>query len=133
MTSYIKTKGENQTLSLQDLSHKLAMLMALTRPSRSADLAKLDLSRRSYSVDGVTFLPIALSKQSSQQKHGTELYFGSPIVPSCDTKGVRGPHTVSPRHTHSLSQLSFVTTIATVWECCHTCGYDSSLMYTKHV
>lgn len=75
VTSYIKARGENWTLSLQDLSHKLAMLMALTRPSRSADLAKLDLSRRSYSVDGVTFLPVALSKQSSQQKHGTEFYF----------------------------------------------------------
>ena len=44
-TSYIKTKGENQTLSLEYLSHKLAMLMAVTRPSRSADFAKLDHSR----------------------------------------------------------------------------------------
>ena len=41
--------GPNDRLPLQDLSHKLAMLMALTRPSRSADLANLDISRRTYS------------------------------------------------------------------------------------
>ena len=81
------------------------MLMALTRPSRSADLTKLDLSRRSYSVDGVTFLPIALSKQSSQQKHGTEFYFPQytldrllcPVVTLREyedrTRPLRGTHT----------------------------------------
>ena len=62
-------------ISLQDWSHKLAMLMALTRPSRLADLASLDLQSRSYSVEGVTFQPNALSKQSKQQKHGTEFFF----------------------------------------------------------
>ena len=49
--------------------------MALTRPSRSADLAKLDLQFRSYSMEGVTFLPNTLSKQSKQQKHGMEFFF----------------------------------------------------------
>ena len=75
VTAYIRSKGENKSLSLQDLSHKLTMLMALTRPSRSADLAQLDLSHRTYSVEGVTFQPTTLSKQSRQQKHGTEFYF----------------------------------------------------------
>ena len=43
VTAYLGASGDNKLLSLQDLSHKLAMLMALTRPPRSADLAKLDL------------------------------------------------------------------------------------------
>ena len=51
------------------------MLLALTRPSQSADLAKLDLQFRSYSVEGVIFQPAALSKQSRQQKHGTAFFF----------------------------------------------------------
>ena len=34
------------------------MLMALTRPSMSADLANLDIIHRTYSQEGVTFLPI---------------------------------------------------------------------------
>ena len=75
VTTYIRASGNNTSLSLQDLSHKLAMLMALTRPSRSADVAKLDLQFRSYSVEGVTFQSNALSKQSRQQKHRTEFFF----------------------------------------------------------
>ena len=74
VTGYIKSKGENKDIPLQDFTHKLAMLMALTRPSRSADLAKLNLDRRSYS-EGVTFIPMELVKQSRQQKHGTEFFF----------------------------------------------------------
>ena len=75
VTTYIRASGDNISLFLQDLSHKLAMLMALTRPStRSADLAKLDLHFRSYSVECATFHPSALSKQSRQQKHGTEFF-----------------------------------------------------------
>ena len=75
VTKHIRSMGPNDRLPLQDLSHKLAMLMALTRPSRSADLANLDITRRTYSQEGVTFLPTALSKQSRQQKHGTEFFF----------------------------------------------------------
>lgn len=93
VTAYIQLKGENKSLPLQDLSHKLAMLMALTRPSRSADLAQLDLSHRTYTLEGVIFLPITLSKQLRQQKHGTEFHFPSypprPAVVSSDhTEGV---------------------------------------------
>ena len=34
---YLLSLGENKTLSLKHLSWKVAMLLALTRPSRSAD------------------------------------------------------------------------------------------------
>ena len=56
VTKYIKSLGPNNKLTLQNLSHKLAMLMALTRPSRSADRANLDLSHRTYSP-GWGYLP----------------------------------------------------------------------------
>ena len=58
--------GDNKELSLKRLSWKVTMLLALSRPSRSADLASLDLSRRVYKPDGVCFYSSALSKQSRQ-------------------------------------------------------------------
>ena len=44
--NYLERLGENKSLPLKLLSWKLTMLLALTRPSRSADLSNLDLSRR---------------------------------------------------------------------------------------
>ena len=41
--NYIESLGESDSLSLQILTWKLAMILALTRPSRSADLVMLDL------------------------------------------------------------------------------------------
>ena len=43
VTSYINDLGENDKLSLSDLTAKTVMLLALSRPSRSADLANLDI------------------------------------------------------------------------------------------
>jgi len=40
---FIKQLGENSILSLKWISIKMAMLMALTHPSRSADLSTLDI------------------------------------------------------------------------------------------
>ena len=48
--NYIDSLGESDALSLQSLSWKLAMILALTRPSRSADLAMLDLRYRRYTL-----------------------------------------------------------------------------------
>lgn len=67
--------GDNENLSLQDLSHKLAMLLALTRPTRSVNLANLDLKFRSWTQDGVTFKPAVLAKQSNQRKERADFYF----------------------------------------------------------
>ena len=63
---YIEGLGPSGSLSLKLLTFKLVMLMALTRPSRSADLASLQLDRRRYKPEGVAFLPASLAKQSSQ-------------------------------------------------------------------
>ena len=40
---HIESLGSSDSLSLQNLTWKLAMILALTRPSRSADLVMLDL------------------------------------------------------------------------------------------
>ena len=55
------------------------MLLALSRPSRSADLASLDLSHRVYKPDGVCFYPSALSKQSRQSSQIVHFFF-PPLV-----------------------------------------------------
>jgi len=46
---YLENMGPSSSLSLKYLSFKLTMLLALTRPSHSADLASLQLSHRRFS------------------------------------------------------------------------------------
>ena len=53
---YIEGTGANSSLPLRQLLHKLCMLLALTRPSRSADLASLQIDRCRFSPEGVAFL-----------------------------------------------------------------------------
>ena len=50
------------------------MLLALTRPSRSAYLSQLDIRGRQYKPDGVVFIP---AKQSRQGKPVTPFFFPS--------------------------------------------------------
>ena len=63
-----------QTLSLQDLTIKTTMLLALTRPCRGADLAELDLNHRFFVPEGVVFTPVHLSKQSCPS-HSNVMFF----------------------------------------------------------
>ena len=51
----------DQSLSLKELSLRTVMLLALTRPSRSADISKLNLKD---TPEGAVFTPAALAKQS---------------------------------------------------------------------
>ena len=53
------------------------MLLALTRPSRSADLYELDLKGRQYQPDGVVFIPTGLAKQSRQGKPVATFFYPS--------------------------------------------------------
>ena len=66
--SHIESLGSNESLSVKQLSWKTAMLLALTHPSRSADLCQLDVKGKQYEPDGVVFLPTGLAKQSRQGK-----------------------------------------------------------------
>ena len=67
--------GTNASLPLKWISIKTAMLMALTRPSRSADLSKLDIRFWTYTAKGVIFQPTHLSKQSRSSKPIKEFFF----------------------------------------------------------
>ena len=75
MLMMFKNDGHSTSLSLQDLTIKTAMLLALTRPCRGADLAELDLSNRSYVPEGVVFQPCHLSKQSRPSHHSISFFF----------------------------------------------------------
>ena len=57
------------------------MLLALTRPSRSANLSQLDLSRRVHKPDSVCFYPNVLAKQSRQGSQIVNFFFpGNPTL-----------------------------------------------------
>ena len=82
VTTYLQSLGDNQQMHISDLTHKTVMLMALTRPSRSIDLAGLNTKCLKYSPEGVTFIPIELAKQSRQTKKIAEFFF--PVFPAND-------------------------------------------------
>ena len=65
VTTYLASLGSNRSLSLQQLSWKLAMLFSLTCPERVSALTKLDLRHCRILPDGVEFI------LSSPRKRGT--------------------------------------------------------------
>ena len=56
-------KLEDSSLSLKNLTLQMVMLLALTRPSRLADLTRLNLTELNNTPEGAVFLPVALAKQ----------------------------------------------------------------------
>ena len=74
---HILSWGNNASLSLKQLSWKTAMLLALTRPARSADISQLDIRGKQYKPDGVVFIPASLAKQSRQGKPVATFFFPS--------------------------------------------------------
>jgi len=68
VVDYFKSLEANEGLNLRQLTLKTAILLALTRPSWSADLSQLDIQWRSYQSDGVTFQSAHLAKQSRSSK-----------------------------------------------------------------
>ena len=73
--TYIKAMCSNQDLSLKQLTWKVTMLLALTRPSRSTDLSNLDLTGRLFKPEGALFAPRTLAKQSRQGKPIANFFF----------------------------------------------------------
>jgi len=72
---HIESLGSSDSLSLQYLTRKLAMILAVTRQSRSADLVMLDLQYRRYTPDGLVFEESGLAKQTREGKPRAELFF----------------------------------------------------------
>ena len=54
--NFIKSLGPNKDLDIKVLSYKLLVLLGLTAPDRSSDLAKRDLRFRSFHPEGVPFV-----------------------------------------------------------------------------
>ena len=74
---YLKTMGENDTLSLKQLSQKLALLMALVDASRISELQALDLRYRSYRPEGVVFHMPTLGKKRIVGAPPKQVMFGA--------------------------------------------------------
>ena len=74
---YLVSLGDNPVLSLKQLTWKVTMLLALTRPTRSVDLSMLSISARQHRPNGVAFLPDGLANQSRQGKPLAEFFFPS--------------------------------------------------------
>lgn len=72
---YLENLGDNQALSLKILTLKTAMLLALTRPSRSADLHSLDTQLIRSNPEGISFRPSKPPKQTKAAKIGQEFFF----------------------------------------------------------
>ena len=73
--SHLSSCGENRSLSLQKLSWKLAMLLALCSASCSSDLGKLRISHHVWSTHKVVFHPVGLAELAIYQLQLNSQYF----------------------------------------------------------
>ena len=64
-------------LSIKHLLWKVTILLALSCPSRSADLSKLDIFIRVYNPDWLCFSPSTLAKQSKSTSQIISFFFPS--------------------------------------------------------
>jgi len=141
-----ENNGHSTSLSLQDLTIKTAMLLALTRPCRGSDLAELDLNARSYVPEGVVFQPSHLSKQSRPSHHNISFFFPRFKENRClcpvETLKVYEEKTAAFRNNPKENRLfrSFIgkhgpVTSSTIarWlkSCLHKAGVDTS-RFTAH-
>ena len=112
VTSYIERAGANENLSTPDLTMKLAMLFSLVRPSRSADLAGLDLQFRTFTPEGVIFTPNILSKQARASKSSKEFFYPrfTENCLLCPVKTLRD-YENRTSHIRGRSQKLFIATI----------------------
>ena len=74
---YFQSLGENETLTLKQLSQKLSLLMALVEASRVSELHALDLRYRSYRPEGVLFQLPTLGKKRKVGGPPKQLMFGA--------------------------------------------------------
>ena len=72
--THLKNLGDNSRLHLKQLTLKTTVSLVLTRPSCSADLAKLNTQWMSYQTDGVTIRLAHLAKQSRSSKHMADFF-----------------------------------------------------------
>ena len=110
--NHMASWGENQSLGLQKLSWKLAMLLALCSASRTSDLTKFSVQHRQYSPKKVTFYPKGLAKQSKVGRLPQPIEFcefSNPLL--CPVKCLRTYESVTAefRITQNQDQLFLST------------------------
>ena len=64
---HVKSLGKHECLSLKQITHKLAVLFALTSASRPSDLSLLTVTGCRFVKEGVRCILTGLSKQSRPQ------------------------------------------------------------------
>ena len=72
---YLKSLGNNESLSLRSLTLKTAMLLALARPARSVALSNLDIRFRSFTGEGVIFKAQHLAKQARPSRPLADYFY----------------------------------------------------------
>ena len=68
VTSYLKDLGDNEQMSLKQLTQKLAMLLALVLAHRSSGLVRLNLQGSKFTPEGVVLTQTGLAKQTKPGK-----------------------------------------------------------------
>ena len=74
VTEYIEKMGNNSSLSLKQLSLKLATLLAITCPKRVSSLARLDINHLRLSPEGATFTLTTPTKTSRPDETVTAFF-----------------------------------------------------------
>ena len=134
-------------LSLMKLTLRTMMLSALTHPSRSANLAQLDLTRFRSTPEGTVFLPTGLAKQSNPSRKVRVLSLPSPSFG--ENKKLCPVHSLSlytqrPKHLRGENAQIFIAmikhhlpvsspTIARWLKVINDSGIDSSIFKANSV
>ena len=79
MVDFLKSLGSNDKLTLEQLTRKLVVLLALVMAHRASDLVRLSLTGRTYTPEGVILTCSGLAKTS---KPGKEKDMQSVIITS---------------------------------------------------
>ena len=110
--NFLQTQGKSETLPLKMLKLKNVFLLAITRPSRSADLSQLDTSRMRSGANGMSFIPSSRAKQSRQGKPIESFFFPSfpqnPMLCPVRTLSVYLDKTNQVRGSETKLFLSFI-------------------------
>ena len=83
-TTYLENLGDNTAISLSKLAMKTVMLLALTRPSRSGDLLKLDLKYVKQIPEGILLQTTGLQQAKynlNNTNHSQNFFSNLPLCP----------------------------------------------------
>ena len=71
---FLKRKGDSESLSIKDLTLKLAMLLALLNADSASDLCALDVRYLSLTRNGAEFQLVTLTKSARPDRHLSSFY-----------------------------------------------------------